>query len=150
MRYIIAILLLHGCAQIDSEVLPVEQPLPIEPEVIIEPEAEPEPIVEQPTVIETVAPIEYHEVRIIVDDERFDPKVITVPEGPVRISFIFDQENINKGGMDIRSQKFNIDYRTGDYENIVKVNFTANFPFGFIGFRPGTETIKTSGRIEIK
>jgi len=157
MKYIVAmLLLLAGCTattEVISEPAPVVEN--VEPKV---PEPEPiEPEIEEPTVIEVpdivVEPqieIEYHEVKIIVDDEEFDPKEITVPQGPVRLTFIFDEGEIDKGGMDIKSPRFNVYYRTADFENVKIVEFNADFPFRFIGFRPGSDVIKISGNLEIE
>ncbi|HLC98845.1 MAG TPA: hypothetical protein VJC00_02455 [Candidatus Nanoarchaeia archaeon] len=91
------------------------------------------------------------EFAISADEIRFDPAEITVKNGDnVRITFNFNDANIYKGGLDIRSDYFNVEYRKSDTVKSKTVEFTASESFTYTGYWPASGIRKASGQVVVE
>ena len=91
------------------------------------------------------------EFAISADEIRFDPAEITVKNGDnVRITFNFNDANIYKGGLDIRSDYFNVEYRKSDAERSKTIEFIADKTFTYTGYWPESGIRKASGQVVVE
>lgn len=90
------------------------------------------------------------EFTISADEERFEPSTITVNKGEkVRITFRFNDDEIYFGGLDVKSDFFNVAYRKSDSKKSKTVQFTADKSFSYSGYWPQTSKLKATGKVEI-
>ena len=148
------ILFLTGCstAVVTTE---ISQDLPINPapELPVEvPVEEPEEVSKPPETIPQDLPVEQPTVKFTIDadDNEFNPDEITVNKGDlVIITFNFIDSNIYFGGLDIKSDVFNIEYRKGALKKQT-VEFTAEENFRFSSFWPQSNKFKASARVVVE
>lgn len=111
-----------------------------------------EPAAEAPLELpeaETVQP-QVKEFQISADEKRFSPATIQISEGDkVRITFNFNDEDIYYGGLDIRSNYFNVQYRKNEPQKSKTIEFTAEETFTYTGYWPSSNNRKASGRIVV-
>ncbi|MFA5141822.1 MAG: hypothetical protein WC471_02545 [Candidatus Woesearchaeota archaeon] len=101
---------------------------------------------------EPVVPvISVKEFTIMADEYEFNPSSISVNKGDnVKIIFEFVPEKIYYGGLDIKSDYFNVIYRKSDTEISKTVEFIAQQSFTYIGYWPSSGVKKASGAVEVK
>ena len=106
-------------------------------------EVQAEPI-EAPAPLPTVK-----EFSISSDDRRFDPNSIQVNKGDnVKITFNFDSGRIYFGGLDVRSDYFDVQYRKGEDPSKI-AEFTAEESFTFISYWPASNKLKARGNVVV-
>ncbi|MBI3032999.1 cupredoxin domain-containing protein [Candidatus Woesearchaeota archaeon] len=91
------------------------------------------------------------EFVISADEKQFNPDSITVKKGSkVKINFNFNDDHIYFGGLDIKSEYFNLKYKKSDKIKTKTVEFTAEKTFSYSGYWPATNAKKASGKIVVE
>jgi len=155
LMMILFVFLIYSCTTIQSEPKEVIQ----EEEAISAPISEPanevqeqevitSEIVDNPTPSITIPKVK--QFQISADEKAFNPSNVIVNKGDkVKITFNFNDKNIYLGGLDIRSNYFNVQYKKTDSIKSKTIEFIAEKSFVYIGYWPASNREKSSGKVEV-
>ncbi len=147
------ILFLIGCqTSVEQVEEPEEEIVEIIQETVEENHIEEENVQEDVKELIKIKPVvKIKRFAISADEKKFDPDTIEVDKGDkVIITFNFNDKNIYFGGLDIRSDYFNVEYRKSDSAKSKTAEFVAEEPFTYTGYWPSSNKKKASGKVEVK